>query len=190
MTDESGQGSVASDPIGRRYLTLVFSDLSNSTQLAEDMEAEDYAEMLRLLHDKYQATVAEHRGTVVRIQGDGMLAIFGHPSAQEDDGRRGVEAVLDLRDAVQTLTVSTKKGLRSVPGVHTGIHSGLVLVNGGDLVRGRFELHGHAPSVAAKLPRRFWSVKQLSAWKATFIKYESPRVSRRPVGLRQTATTA
>lgn len=151
MTEESARGTSRSDAVGRRYLTLVFSDLSDSTELAEAMEAEDYAELLGCLHNLYQATVAKYGGMIVRIQGDGMLAIFGYPSAQEDDGRRAVEASLDLREAVQNLSISFRKEPRGPLGVHTGIHSGLVLLSVGDVVRGRFELHGHAPSVAARL---------------------------------------
>ena len=83
------------DP-GRRYLTLLFSDLSDSTALAAAMEAEHYAAMLSLLRRAYQDTIAHHGGVVVRVQGDGLLAMFGHPQTQEDDGRRAVEAALDL----------------------------------------------------------------------------------------------
>lgn len=151
MTEDLANGASRSDAVGRRYLTLVFSDLSDSTELAEAMEAEDYAELLGCLHKLYQATVANHGGIIVRIQGDGMLAIFGYPSAQEDDGRRAVDASLDLREAVQHLSLSFVKQPWSPLGVHTGIHSGLVLLSDGDVIRGRFELHGHAPSVAARL---------------------------------------
>lgn len=151
MSGDSARGPFRSEFAGRRYLTLVFCDLSGSTALAEALEAEDYAEILGNLHDLYQAIVAKHGGIVVRIQGDGMLAMFGYPNAQEDDARRAVETAVDLRDAVQNRTVSSKNGSLSALGVHTGIHSGLVLVTDGDVIRGRFELHGHAPSVAARL---------------------------------------
>ena len=81
------------EPVGvgalgrRRYLTLMFSDLSGSTPLGAHMEAEDYADMLSQLRGLFHAIIPKHRGLIARIQGDGVLAIFGYPQAGEDDGR-------------------------------------------------------------------------------------------------------
>ena len=72
----------------RRLLTLLFVDLSGSTAMAEWMEAEHYAAMLGGLRVLYERIVPHHGGVIVRIQGDGMLAVFGHPEVREDDGRR------------------------------------------------------------------------------------------------------
>ena len=138
----------------RRNLTVLFADLSESTLLAEAMEAEHYAAMLRELRSQYQSVVPRHGGVVVRIQGDGMLAIFGYPEGREDDGRRAVEAALELHQEVRAMRPST-----SAPAwphgqdltLHSGIHAGMVLIEDGDAVRGRFELLGNTPSFAARL---------------------------------------
>lgn len=135
----------------RRYLTILFSDLSGSTKLGAAMEAEDYADLLNRLRHTYQSVIPKHGGTIVRIQGDGILAIFGHPDAREDDGRRAAEAALDLHDAVRSLRFDPPLPVVSSLGLHTGIHSGLVLLDEGDVVRGRFELLGNAPNIAARL---------------------------------------
>lgn len=135
----------------RQYLTLVFSDLSGSTELGAEMEAEFYADLMTRLRGLYQQVVAAHGGTVVRMQGDGMLAMFGHPQSQEDDGRRATRATLELHRRVGEIA-----GSETLPGgvtlsLHSGIHAGLVLVDEGDVVRGRYELLGNAPNVAARL---------------------------------------
>lgn len=135
----------------RKYLTLLFSDLSESTKLAEQLEAEEYAELLESLHFLYEQKVSKHGGMIVRIQGDGMLAVFGYPSASENDGRRAVDSALEIRDAVKNIRPEGRGQNKITLGVHSGIHSGLVLTTEGDLVRGRLELHGLAPSVAARL---------------------------------------
>lgn len=138
----------------RRNLTVLFADLSESTRLADAMEAEHYALMLRELRAIYQSVVPLHGGTVVRIQGDGMLAIFGYPQGREDDGRRAVEAALDLHQQVRLMQPSAA-GTRWAHGqglsLHSGIHAGMVLIEDGDAVRGRFELLGNTPSFAARL---------------------------------------
>ena len=74
-----------------------------------------------------------------------MLAIFGYPEAGEDDGRRAVEAALALHEAVAALDCGESLQL------HSGIHSGLVLLHEGDAVRGRFELLGSATNIASRL---------------------------------------
>ncbi|MDN3918908.1 AAA family ATPase [Roseateles violae] len=137
----------------RRNLTVVFADLSGSTMLAEAMEAEHYAAMLAQLRALYQSLIPKHGGMVVRIQGDGMLAIFGHPQTREDDGRRACEAALELHEAVRALRPEGGAWPRPAQALtlHSGIHAGMVLIDAGDEVRGRFELLGNTPNVAARL---------------------------------------
>jgi len=147
----SDPAALSPEPARRQYLTVVFSDLSDSTRLGASMEAEHYAEMLGDIRRAYRDVVPRHGGTIVRIQGDGMLAIFGHPEAREDDGRRATEAALDLHAAVRLLQARPVDGPAVALSLHTGIHAGLVLVDEGDLVRGRFELLGNAPNIAARL---------------------------------------
>ena len=135
----------------RRYLTILFSDLSDSGKLAVAMEAEHYAELLAGLREAYVTVIPRHGGTVIRIQGDGILAIFGYPDTREDDGRRATEAALELHQKVGALQFDPPLPIRAPLALHTGIHSGLVLLDDGDLVRGRFDLVGDAPNVAARL---------------------------------------
>lgn len=133
----------------RRYLTLLFADLSGSTSLGEQMEAEDYAAMLENLRALCRETIPRHGGHIARMQGDGVLALFGYPEPREDDGRRATEAALELHAAVSALPTRGPDG--SPLTLHSGIHSGLVLISSGDVERGRFELLGNAPNVAARL---------------------------------------
>jgi class 3 adenylate cyclase/tetratricopeptide (TPR) repeat protein len=133
----------------RRYLTILFSDLSESTRLAGRLEAEDYFDLLAHLRSVYHEVVARHGGTVAQISGDGMLALFGYPDAREGDGRRAVEAALELNAAVARLGPGGpgEGPLR----LHSGIHAGLVLLQTGDQCRGRFELLGCATNLASRL---------------------------------------
>ncbi|MBL8334411.1 MAG: AAA family ATPase, partial [Rubrivivax sp.] len=144
-------GGAGVDASRRRYLTILFSDLSDSTQLASQMEAEHYAAMIGALRRVAEQVVPRHGGVIVRIQGDGVLAIFGHPETREDDARRAAEAALELHARVRALG---GEGWPLPPGgltLHSGLHSGLVLLQEGDLVLGRFELLGSAANIAARL---------------------------------------
>lgn len=97
-----------SDEPGRRYVALLFADLSRSTELAGAMEAEHYAALLAALRRAYQDAIPKHGGMVVRVQGDGLLAMFGYPVTHEDDGRRAVDAALDLHQRVRELRPERK----------------------------------------------------------------------------------
>lgn len=146
-TDERRNG-----PDGqRRYLTLLFADLSDSTRLGELMEAEHYAAMLAELRHLCREIVPRHGGHIARIQGDGLLAFFGWPDPGEDDGRRAAEAALDLHSAVARLSASSQLPADMALRLHSGVHAGLVLVSEGDVERGRFELLGNVPNIAARL---------------------------------------
>src|SRR3954470_7299372 len=115
----------------RRYLTVLFSDLAGSTALGGLMEAEHYAEMLSGLRRLCREIIPKHGGRIARIQGDGVLAIFGYPQPSEDDGRRATEAALELHQEVSRLAV---KGVSEPAGslaLHSGIHGGLVFLADG-----------------------------------------------------------
>lgn len=133
----------------RHHLVLLFTDLTDSTRIAADMEPEEYADLLTRLRELTSRTITRHGGEVVRIDGDGALCIFGYPLAHEDAGRRATEAALDLHAAMAQLDghYAPAPKLR----LHSGIHAGVVLLRSGDLVRGRYEVLGDATNVAARL---------------------------------------
>lgn len=135
----------------RRYLTVLFSDLSDSTGLGGRVDAEDYAALLAELRGLYRRVVMKHGGRIARIQGDGMLAIFGYPTAEEDDGRRATEAALELHALVSELDVGQLPAALKPLRLHSGIHAGLVYLSDGDVERGRFEVLGDVPNLAARL---------------------------------------
>jgi class 3 adenylate cyclase/tetratricopeptide (TPR) repeat protein len=135
----------------RRYLAILFSDLSDSSRLAGTMEAEDFLDLLQELRRAYEDIVPKHGGTIVQIQGDGLLASFGYPEAHEDDGRRATEAALDLHDLVRNLRFDPFPPNLSCLRLHTGVHSGLVLLSEGDDVHGRLGLLGNTVNIASRL---------------------------------------
>jgi class 3 adenylate cyclase/tetratricopeptide (TPR) repeat protein len=140
----------ASEAPRRRAVTILFSDLSESTRIAGSLEAEDYGDLLERLRAIYHGVVAKRDGVIAQISGDGMLAAFGYPEPREDDARRAVEAALDLRDSVRALG-SEDRWRQVAPRLHSGIHAGRVLFTFGDEVRGRFELLGRPTNIASRL---------------------------------------
>lgn len=132
----------------RRFLTILFSDVSDSSRLAEELEAEAFARLLEKFRIAARRIIPQHGGSVARLQGDGLLAIFGHQQSSEYNGRRAIEAALDLHEAVSRLSAGPGGGAL---GMHSGVHSGLVLLIEGDIERGRYDVVGEVPNTAARL---------------------------------------
>lgn len=147
--DNAEHGDRASTREERRYLTLLFADFSHSTALSEMMEAEHYGALMAELRAIYQDSIERHGGVVERLQGDGVLASFGYGDGGEDAGRQAVQATLELHERVRAMPVTLPGGF--APSLHSGIHSGLVLVREGGLELGKHELLGPVPNVASRL---------------------------------------
>lgn len=148
MKDQTHGGPVGAEP-GRRYLAVLFADMCNSTELADLMETEHFAALIGAVRSIYEDTIPRYGGEVVRVQGDGVLAIFGYPETREDDGRSAVAAALELHERVRALPIQLPGGF--APLLHSGIHSGMVLVQKGSVEVGRHELLGPVPNIAARL---------------------------------------
>src|SRR5688572_22038874 len=69
----------------RRQLTVLFSDLVESTVLADALDPEDLREIERAHHTACASVIARLDGYVAQYIGDGVLAYFGYPVAHEDD---------------------------------------------------------------------------------------------------------
>jgi class 3 adenylate cyclase/tetratricopeptide (TPR) repeat protein len=134
----------------RRYVTVLFADVSDSSAHAELLEQEDYSELLADFRRIAREVVPRHGGSIARLQGDGLLALFGHLEPREDDGRRATEAALELHEQVAQLRAGSGLDAKLLQ-MHSGIHAGLVLVIEGDIERGRFDVVGEVPNTAARL---------------------------------------
>ena len=82
----------------RKVVTVVFCDLVGFTARAEAMDPEDVEALLRPYHERVRSELERHGGTVEKFIGDAVMALFGAPTAHEDDPERAVRAALAIRD--------------------------------------------------------------------------------------------
>jgi class 3 adenylate cyclase/tetratricopeptide (TPR) repeat protein len=82
----------------RKVVTVLFADLVGFTSRAESLDPEDVDAILRPYHDRLRGELEHHGGTVEKFIGDAVMALFGAPSAHEDDPERAVRAALAIRD--------------------------------------------------------------------------------------------
>src|SRR5271154_6358139 len=84
----------------RRPITVMFCDLVGSTSLAAKLDPEDWRNLVGSYLDAASAAVTSLGGHVLKKLGDGLMALFGYPQAQENDGERAVRAALAIQRAL------------------------------------------------------------------------------------------
>src|SRR5262249_20147663 len=87
----------------RRPITVMFCDLVGSTSLASRLDVEDWRNILNAYLNEASNAVAGLGGHVARKIGDGLLALFGYPQAEENDAERAVRAALAIQRALAEL---------------------------------------------------------------------------------------
>jgi class 3 adenylate cyclase/tetratricopeptide (TPR) repeat protein len=84
----------------RKVVTVLFADLVGFTSRAEKLDPEDVRAVLEPYHSQLRAELERHGGTVEKFIGDAVMALFGAPTAHEDDPERAVRAAFAIRDWV------------------------------------------------------------------------------------------
>src|SRR3954451_13695605 len=69
----------------RRWATVLFADLSGFTSLSETLDPEEVTVLVDRSMHRLGEAVGRYGGVIAQIAGDGLLAIFGVPTAHEDD---------------------------------------------------------------------------------------------------------
>jgi class 3 adenylate cyclase/tetratricopeptide (TPR) repeat protein len=129
----------------RRPITVMFCDLVGSTSLAAKLDPEDWRNLVNAYLDEASAAVTGLGGHVLKRLGDGLMALFGYPQAQENDAERAVRAALAIQRALAQ--INAKNAGRRAPELlaRMGLESGPVVVDATG------EVFGDAPNVAARV---------------------------------------
>src|SRR6516225_7832537 len=104
----------------RRQLTVMFCDLVGSTALAARLDPEDLRAVIGAYHRCVAKVIGRGGGFVAKYMGDGVLAYFGYPQADEHDAERAVRAGLTLIGEVATLDTAAGVPLQVRVGIATG----------------------------------------------------------------------
>ena len=110
----------------RRIVTVLFGDLSDFTSWAEDLDPERVGVVTDRVLASLAAIVMEYGGHVDKLVGDGIMAVFGAPTAHEDDAERAVRAAARMQTVVRRLVAQESGGGRQL-GLRVGLNTGEVL---------------------------------------------------------------
>jgi len=130
----------------RKTVTVVFCDVTGSTQLGEHLDPESLRRVMARYFAVMRDAIESHGGTVEKFIGDAVMAVFGVPVVHEDDALRAVRAAADMRAALEALNEELERDYGTVLQVRIG-------VNTGEVVAGTEErlATGDAVNVAARL---------------------------------------
>jgi class 3 adenylate cyclase len=129
----------------RRPITVMFCDLVGSTSMAAKLDAEDWRNLVNSYLDEAAAAVTGLGGHVLKKLGDGLMALFGYPHAQENDAERAVRAALAIQRAL--VEINARNASKGAPelSARIGLDSGQVVVDATG------EVFGDAPNIAARV---------------------------------------
>jgi class 3 adenylate cyclase/tetratricopeptide (TPR) repeat protein len=129
-----------------RRLTILFADVVDSTALSTRIEPEIYRTVIGRYRHQVNEIVDRYEGHVFSTKGDGLLAVFGHPKAHENDVRRAVQAGLDITREVARLSERVRSRFDFEISVRAGVHRGLVYL---DLAQD--DVYGLGANLAARV---------------------------------------
>jgi class 3 adenylate cyclase len=110
-----------------KQVTVLFADVVHSMDIASAVGAERLREIMADLADLSAAVVKRYGGTVDKFTGDGIMAVFGAPTALEDHAIRACMAALDIQHETGHLAVEVKRRDNVVLQLRIGLNSGQVI---------------------------------------------------------------
>lgn len=136
----------------RRIVTILFSDVKGSTSMAEQLDPEEWAEIMNNAFEYLIKPVHDYEGTVARLMGDAILAFFGAPLAHEDDPQRAILAGLEIVNGIKPYREKIRQQYGMDFSVRVGLNTGLVVVgNIGSDYKFEYTAMGDAINLASRM---------------------------------------
>ena len=129
----------------RRHVTVMFCDLVGSTSISAGLDAEDWRDLVGAYLDAATGAVTEMGSHVAKKLGDGLMALFGYPVAQENDAERAARAALSIQRSLADINRKNAGSGKPTLNARIGIETGPVVVDQAG------EVYGDAPNTAARV---------------------------------------
>jgi len=119
----------------RKLVTVMFADIKGSLEMMAGLDAEVTRHVLDPTIKAMMRGVHRYEGTVSKLLGDGIMAVFGAPIAHEDHAVRACYAALAIHDVMREVGAELRRQIGVDPMIRIGINSGEVIVRsiGNDL---------------------------------------------------------
>ena len=116
----------------RKLVTMLFADLTASTEMAARLDPEDLRSVLKPFFEAMAEEVERYGGTVEKFIGDAVVAAFGAPVAHEDDPERAIRCALAMQRRLSELNADLAERAGDDLSMRIGINTGEVIAHGLD----------------------------------------------------------
>jgi class 3 adenylate cyclase/tetratricopeptide (TPR) repeat protein len=135
----------------RKYVSVLFSDLTGYTSMSEKLDPEEVKEITCRIFGEISKIVATYDGFIEKYVGDAVMAIFGVPNSHEDDPIRAIKAAREIHQVVDAISPEIEKKIGRSISMHSGINTGLVVTGEVNMERGTHGVAGDTINLAARL---------------------------------------
>lgn len=135
----------------RKYVTVLFSDLSDYTSISEKLDPEEVKDITVRIFGGIAQVVVKYEGFIERFIGDAVMALFGVPKSHEDDPVRAIKAAMEIHNLVEAMSSKFEDRIGQKLRMHSGINTGLVVTGEVDLERGTHGITGGTINLASRI---------------------------------------
>jgi class 3 adenylate cyclase/tetratricopeptide (TPR) repeat protein len=135
----------------RKHVTVLFSDLSGYTGMAEKLDPEEVKEITAHIFEEVTKVAVRYDGFVEKYIGDAVVILFGVPKARENDHLRAIRAAKDIQQIVKTIGLRYQATIGVPLAMHTGIATGLVVTGEVNVEKGIHGVAGDTVNLASRL---------------------------------------
>jgi class 3 adenylate cyclase len=119
--------------------------------MSEKLDPEEVKEITSGIFKQISQIIDRYEGFIEKFVGDAVMALFGVPSAHEDDPVRAIRAAREIHDLVDGLSPEIEKKMGQPISMHTGINTGLVVTGEVDMEKGTHGVAGDTINLASRL---------------------------------------
>jgi len=147
--DDSARGDLDGE---RKQVTVLFADVKGSMDMAEQVDPEEWREIMQRFFSLLSEGVRRFEGTVDKFTGDGIMALFGAPIAHEDHASRACFAALRIGELVSEYAAELRRARGMSFSVRIGINSGEVVAGAiGEDSEPEYTAVGHTVGLAQRM---------------------------------------
>ncbi|MCD4775181.1 MAG: AAA family ATPase [Candidatus Aegiribacteria sp.] len=133
----------------RKYVTVLFADISDFTKICESHDAEYVTEALNYLWTALDSIIIKHGGVIDKHIGDAVMALWGTETVRENDTERTIKAALEMQASAEKILPDPEKGIPKFK-MRIGVHSGPVFL-GRIGLKGEYTAMGDTVNIASRL---------------------------------------
>ncbi len=136
----------------RKLVTVFFADVANYTALSEKLDPEEVHQVMDDCFKILMDEIHRHEGTINQFTGDGVMALFGAPLAQEEHAQKACHTALSIQKSLSEYAEKIKKDYRADFQMRIGLNSGPVVVGSiGDDLRMDYTAVGDTTNLASRM---------------------------------------